>query len=206
MPKGLPRGGCEHQAPCKHTASDTADAFLPQAIPNAWLAGAKGHPFWMFCVQQVIKRAGACAATNTDRQALQAASPRRYVACSQHLCNATAMAAPVWWQGIKFAGPFDWTVLHAGIESVNSVCTSTTRWDWLEATTGPVMLWGAVEVYKRANNNSTKGLTILPVGAIYPIDWRVTVWGPKDGPGPLPAAFSICCAFAAGCAMYGMHQ
>ena len=71
-----------------------------------------------------------------------------------------------------------------------------TRWDWLEATTGPVMLWGAVEVYKRANNGSTKGLTILPVGAIYPIDWRVTVWGPKDGPGPLPAAFSTGCARA----------
>ena len=70
------------------------------------------------------------------------------------------------------------------------------RWDWLEATTGPVMLWGAVEVYKRANNGSTKGLTILPVGAIYPIDWRVTVWGPKDGPGPLPAAFSTCCVRA----------
>lgn len=53
-----------------------------------------------------------------------------------------------------------------------------------------MMLWGAVEVYKRANNGSTRGLTILPVGAIYPIDWRVTVWGPKDGPGaPLPAAF-----------------
>ena len=38
-----------------------------QAIPNAWLASAKGHPFWMFCVQQVIKNAGACRATNTDR-------------------------------------------------------------------------------------------------------------------------------------------
>ena len=68
------------------------------------------------------------------------------------------------------------------------------RWDWLEATTGPVMLWGAVEVYKRANNGSTKGLTILPVGAIYPIDWRVTVWGPKDGPGWLPGG--PCCACA----------
>jgi hypothetical protein len=45
------------------------------------------------------------------------------------------------------------------------------------------MLWGAVQVYKAANDNSTRGLTILPRGSIYPIDWRNTVWGPKDGPG-----------------------
>lgn len=38
-----------------------------QQIPNAWLASEKGHPFWLFCMQQVIKRAGSCAATNTDR-------------------------------------------------------------------------------------------------------------------------------------------
>ena len=57
------------------------------------------------------------------------------------------------------------------------------RWDWLEATTGPVMLWGAIQTYKSANDNTTRGLTILPRGAIYPIDWRMTVWGPKDGPG-----------------------
>lgn len=57
------------------------------------------------------------------------------------------------------------------------------RWDWLEATTGPVMLWGAIQTYKAANENTTRGLTILPRGAIYPIDWRTTVWGPKDGPG-----------------------
>ena len=57
------------------------------------------------------------------------------------------------------------------------------RWDWLEATTGPVMLWGAIQVYKAANDGGTPGLTILPRGSIYPIDWRNTVWGPKDGPG-----------------------
>jgi hypothetical protein len=48
---------------------------LAQAIPNAWLASAKGHPFWLYCVQQVIKRAGACAATNTERCARADAQP-----------------------------------------------------------------------------------------------------------------------------------
>lgn len=55
------------------------------------------------------------------------------------------------------------------------------RWDWLEATTGPVMLYNAVQVYKRVKGMS--GLTLLKPGVIYPIDWRHTVWGPKDGTG-----------------------
>lgn len=38
-----------------------------QKIPNAWLASTKGHPFWLYCIQQIIKAAGSCAATNTDR-------------------------------------------------------------------------------------------------------------------------------------------
>ena len=38
-----------------------------QAIPNAWLASEKGHPFWLFCIQQIIKASGSCSATNTDR-------------------------------------------------------------------------------------------------------------------------------------------
>ncbi len=64
------------------------------------------------------------------------------------------------------------------------------RWDWLEATTGPVMLFHAVEAYKKVKGLS--GLTILPPGVIYPIDWRRTVWGPKDGPG-VPSPHSHCC-------------
>ena len=56
------------------------------------------------------------------------------------------------------------------------------RWDWLEATTGPVMLYNAVQVYKSVYPKMP-GITILAPGVIYPIDWRRTVWGPKDGPG-----------------------
>ena len=56
------------------------------------------------------------------------------------------------------------------------------RWDWLEATTGPVMLFHAVQAYK-AVYPKAPGLNILKPGLIYPIDWRRTVWGPNDGPG-----------------------
>lgn len=84
-----PLGCKERQA---HCAVDIVLFPLPQAIPNAWLAGAKGHPFWMFCVQQVIKRAGACAATNTDRQVPCRRRVQLQLACSSQLCRATAMA------------------------------------------------------------------------------------------------------------------
>lgn len=75
------------------------------------------------------------------------------------------------------------------------------RWDWLEATTGPVMLYNAVQAYKKVNDMT--GLTLLPPGVIYPIDWRRTVWGPKDGPGapshrPLPI-ICTCCWNCTGC-------
>ena len=59
------------------------------------------------------------------------------------------------------------------------------RWDWLEATTGPVMLFHAVQAYK-AVYPKAPGLNILKPGLIYPIDWRRTVWGPNDGPGAVP--------------------
>ena len=45
----------------------THDGDWDQNFPNAWLASVKGHPFWMFCIQQIIKAAGACSAQNTDR-------------------------------------------------------------------------------------------------------------------------------------------
>ena len=60
------------------------------------------------------------------------------------------------------------------------------RWDWLEATTGPVMLFHAVQAYK-AVYPKAPGLNILKPGLIYPIDWRRTVWGPNDGPGAKPS-------------------
>ncbi len=49
--------------------AEMTDEDWDQAIPNAWLASEKGHPFWLFCIQQIIKAAGSCAATNTDRPA-----------------------------------------------------------------------------------------------------------------------------------------
>ena len=33
-----------------------------QMLPNAWLASAHaGHPFWLFCIKEIIERATACA-------------------------------------------------------------------------------------------------------------------------------------------------
>jgi hypothetical protein len=64
------------------------------------------------------------------------------------------------------------------------------RWDWLEATTGPVMLYHAVQAYK-AVYPKLPGVNILKPGLIYPIDWRRTVWGPNDGPGDLLQRFLL---------------
>ena len=47
--------------------AEMTDEDWDQKIPNAWLASEKGHPFWLFCIQQIIKASGSCAATNTDR-------------------------------------------------------------------------------------------------------------------------------------------
>ena len=54
------------------------------------------------------------------------------------------------------------------------------RWDFIEATTGPIMLHTAVAAYRAAGGS---GLTVLDPGVIYPIDWRNTVGGPRDGAG-----------------------
>ena len=48
------------------------------------------------------------------------------------------------------------------------------------------MLHGALRAYTRAGLG---GITILPPGVVYPIDWRTTVWGPRDWPGDI---HSIC--------------
>ena len=33
-----------------------------QMLPDAWLASAHaGHPFWLFCVKEIVERAKACA-------------------------------------------------------------------------------------------------------------------------------------------------
>ena len=33
-----------------------------QMLPNAWLASAHArHPFWLFCVKEIIERVTACA-------------------------------------------------------------------------------------------------------------------------------------------------
>lgn len=47
--------------------AEMTDEEWDQKVPNAWLASIKGHPFWLYCIQQIIKAAGSCAATNTDR-------------------------------------------------------------------------------------------------------------------------------------------
>ena len=32
---------------------------LVPSLPNAWMASVKGHPFWLICMQQVIKFSAA---------------------------------------------------------------------------------------------------------------------------------------------------
>lgn len=73
---------------------------------------------------------------------------------------------------------------------------SNCRWDWLEATTGPVMLYHAVQAYK-AVYPKLPGVNILKPGLIYPIDWRRTVWGPNDGPGDVRQKFFLVWKFCA---------
>ncbi|KAK9834860.1 hypothetical protein WJX81_004486 [Elliptochloris bilobata] len=85
-------------------------AMCDHAIPNAWMASVRGHPFWLFALQQIIKAAG------------------------EH---------------------------------------NTSRWDFVETVTGPVMLYNAVKAYRRVNST---GLNVLEPGVIYPINWLDTMW------------------------------
>ena len=62
--------------------AEMTDEDWDQKIPNAWLASEKGHPFWLFCIQQIIKAAGSCAATNTDRWFI---IPSKLSGAAQHL-------------------------------------------------------------------------------------------------------------------------
>lgn len=61
-----------------------AGPMCDHAIPNAWMASVRGHPFWLFALQQIIKTAGD---TNLSRHA-----------CSEPcFCTANASErAPVW--------------------------------------------------------------------------------------------------------------
>ncbi|KAK9817793.1 hypothetical protein WJX72_002243 [[Myrmecia] bisecta] len=49
------------------------------------------------------------------------------------------------------------------------------RWDWVEATTGPVMLTTASRAYL---NMGLPNVTVEAPGVIYPVDWRKTLWSP----------------------------
>lgn len=68
------------------------DEEWDQKVPNAWLASSKGHPFWMFCMQQIIKAAGSCAATNTDRCAQMPCS--FFYSCQTLFIGSTGGALP----------------------------------------------------------------------------------------------------------------
>ena len=35
------------------------DESFVHSLPNAWMASVKGHPFWLICMQQVIKHSAA---------------------------------------------------------------------------------------------------------------------------------------------------
>ena len=73
-----------------------------QMLPNAWLASAHaGHPFWLFCVKEIVERATACAPTlllNGPRL-----TPDASESCSNALhphsvacCSAQANKPPMW--------------------------------------------------------------------------------------------------------------
>ncbi|KAK9825165.1 hypothetical protein WJX81_000314 [Elliptochloris bilobata] len=98
-------------------AAMSDDQSWDQSIPNAWLASARRHPFWLFTLAQILKAAGR---------------------------------------------------------------NDTARDDWIEATTGPVMLHAAVASYRAAGG---VGLRVLSPGIIYPINWMDTTAGPRDGDG-----------------------
>jgi hypothetical protein len=80
---------------------------------------------------------------------------------------------------VKMAGAF---ALHGAAR-----CAVPPRWDWLEGTTGPAMLFHAAAAYKAAGRSN---LTILAPGVVYPVDWRATQWG--QGPGKPADEWSAC--------------
>ena len=47
-------------------AAMTADLDWHQAIPNAWMASARRHPFWLFTLAEIIRAVGA---NDTERHA-----------------------------------------------------------------------------------------------------------------------------------------
>ena len=47
-------------------AAMTADLDWHQSIPNAWMASAHRHPFWLFTLAEII---GAVSANDTERHA-----------------------------------------------------------------------------------------------------------------------------------------
>ena len=36
------------------------DTAFEHNIPNAWMASTPGHPFWLFCLQEITKAAHGC--------------------------------------------------------------------------------------------------------------------------------------------------
>ena len=47
-------------------AAMTADLDWHQSIPNAWMASARRHPFWLFTLAEIIRAVGA---NDTERHA-----------------------------------------------------------------------------------------------------------------------------------------
>jgi len=172
-------------------AAMSADAGWDQAIPNAWMASAPRHPFWLFTLAQVIKAAGANL-TAADRRA----PPACTATVSVHGVHAPAAASERALTGkgekqswrkkhVAPASPCHARLCHHPASAESKQCRVARRWDWLEATTGPVMLHAAVAAFRAAGG---RGLTVLEPGVIYPVDWRDTISGPRDGEGDAHSA------------------
>ncbi|CAK0786610.1 hypothetical protein CVIRNUC_009824 [Coccomyxa viridis] len=117
-----------------------------QMLPNAWLASAHaGHPFWLFCVAEIIERARA-----------NALHPPSVAYIHQSTAWHCAIAISEHW------------VTSSTKEVIERATAKDVR--QVEFVTGPGMLYEALQVYHSVYPD-LDGVTILDPSLIYPISW-----------------------------------
>ena len=108
-----------------YLAAMGSDDKFEHGVPNAWMASVPGHPFWLFCLQQVIKlNSHWCAPANTML-------PEDHAAPTKACCTPYRVA-------VRLAHPI--CLWRRGQEDPVIV----------EMITGPSMLHKAVHVYRSA--------------------------------------------------------
>jgi len=160
-------------------AAMDGDRDFDHSVPNAWLASSRHHPFWLFVLQTIIRTAGKGDMSRRARARPALPCPRALTDSApppshwRHVvqrpldtpCLAATICADPAWQGMA-AGQG-----HGRARAGQHRRGPARRADWVEATTGPVMLHTAIKAFQRANGT---GLTILDPGTIYAINWRQT--------------------------------